>query len=312
MPQGRQLRLFLPDGTSSGPRFYEIVNRTIQALGIPVTRIIELESKDWTEVQKPGVYLVRGATKDAVQKLYIGRGENVAERVQKHPEKLDFEVVSLLLFTSKDQNLNASQVGWLEATLIRAARESKRVSVTNIATPDHPALPKGELATVGEFYEDLKLIAQTAGYDFFSSPTLSFSHKAADGAGVGSKQSVLVEFKLIQPTKDLVANGFLSDEGFVVKAGSDAVAKPGDNFKGGYAILRQNLIEQGVLIPKSGAPDKLTFAVDYPFSAPSAAAATIVGNNINGNNAWKTDASQSLGEYLELLSQPDGSASANQ
>jgi hypothetical protein len=35
MNHGRQLRLFLSDGTSSGPRFYEIVNRTIQSLGIP-------------------------------------------------------------------------------------------------------------------------------------------------------------------------------------------------------------------------------------------------------------------------------------
>ncbi|MDF1862133.1 MAG: hypothetical protein P1U87_18095 [Verrucomicrobiales bacterium] len=41
MPRGRQLRLFHSDGTGSGPRFYEIVNRTIQALGIPAVRIKE-------------------------------------------------------------------------------------------------------------------------------------------------------------------------------------------------------------------------------------------------------------------------------
>jgi len=312
MSQGRQLRLFLSDGTSSGPRFYEIVNRTIQALGIPVTRIKDLESKEWTEVQRPGIYLVRGATEDAAEKLYVGRGENIAERVQQHPEKLNFEVVSLLLFTSKDQNLNASQVGWLESTLIRAAREAKRVSVSNIQTPDFPSLPKAELATVREFYEDLKLIAQTAGYDFFSPPILSPSHELGDDAPAGAKQGRPVQFKLIQPKKDLVACGFLSDEGFVVKMGSDAIAKAGDSFKGGYATLRQNLIEQGVLVPKIGVPDKLTFTIDYPFNAPSAAAATIVGNNINGNSAWKTDASQSLGEYLESLAQPSGTASANQ
>ena len=55
MNHGRQLRLFLADGTSSGPRFYEIVNRTIQSLGIPATRIKELVSTDWPEFQKPGV-----------------------------------------------------------------------------------------------------------------------------------------------------------------------------------------------------------------------------------------------------------------
>lgn len=34
MNHGRQLRLFLSNSTSSGPRFYEIMNRTIQALAI--------------------------------------------------------------------------------------------------------------------------------------------------------------------------------------------------------------------------------------------------------------------------------------
>lgn len=39
---GRQLRLFLADGTSSGPRFIEIFNRTIQTLGIPATRRLDV------------------------------------------------------------------------------------------------------------------------------------------------------------------------------------------------------------------------------------------------------------------------------
>ncbi|MCF7732432.1 MAG: hypothetical protein K9N23_12120 [Akkermansiaceae bacterium] len=129
MNHGRQLRLFLADGTSSGPRFYEIVNRTIQALCIPATRIKELTSTDWPEIQKSGVYLVHGTTENAEERLYIGKGENVASRVQVHPEKLDFDVLSLILFTSKDENLNASQVGWLESNPISAAKEANPITV---------------------------------------------------------------------------------------------------------------------------------------------------------------------------------------
>lgn len=97
MPHGRQLRLFLSDGTGSGPRFYEIENRTIQAIVIPATRIADVVGDVWSEFQKPGVYLVLGATEEGSDRLYIGKGENVAKRVQLHPERLNFEIVSLLL-----------------------------------------------------------------------------------------------------------------------------------------------------------------------------------------------------------------------
>lgn len=59
MIHGKQLRLFLPDGTPSGPRYYELVNWTGQALQIPLNRIKDLISGDWPEFQSPGVYLVR-------------------------------------------------------------------------------------------------------------------------------------------------------------------------------------------------------------------------------------------------------------
>jgi hypothetical protein len=54
MNRGKQLRLFLPDGTPSGPRYYELVNRTGQAVVMPVSRIKELVSGAWPEFERPG------------------------------------------------------------------------------------------------------------------------------------------------------------------------------------------------------------------------------------------------------------------
>ncbi len=289
MNHGRQLRLFLSDGTGSGPRFYEIVNRTIQSLSIPASRIKELISTDWPEMQKPGVYLVYGTTAAAEERLYIGKGENVASRVQVHPEKLDFDVSTLILFTSKDENLNASQVGWLETNLINAANGAKRITTANKNVPASPALPKAELATVQEFLEDLKLIAQTAGFDYFSKP------KKSTGNSTANKQ---VRFSFRMPKRHITAHGYPSDEGFVVMAGSDGVGEINKGFKGGYPALRQKLITQGVLVPKPGNDTLFTFAVDYAFSSPSAAAAVIAGNNMAGTTAWKTASKQTLGDYL--------------
>lgn len=294
MSHGRQLRLFLADGTSSGPRFIEIFNRTIQALGMPAKRIQEVVTPDWPEFHKPGVYLVHGSTEGGVEQLYVGKGENVAKRVQGHPDKLEFEITSLLMFSSKDANLNGSQIGWLESSLIRAGRDARRIALSNIQCPELPALSKPELATVMEFFEDLKLIAQTVGFDFFSKPKQfvpAFGGKPVPGP----------DFTLNQPLKAIVARGYLSDDGFVVRAGSDAIGTPNESLAGSYLDLRAKLIAQGVLLPKTNDGSKLAFAVDFAFSAPSPAAAVVVGNNVSGNKVWKTDTGQSLGEYLDSL-----------
>lgn len=303
MSHGRQLRLFLVDGTSSGPRFYEIVNRTIQAVGIPAIRIKDLVSDDWPEFQKSGVYLVHGTKEEGNEMLYVGKGENVGQRVQVHPEKLDFEVTSLLLFSSKDANLNASQVGWLESKLISAVSSAKRVTLANVQRPPPNVLPRAELATVSEFFEDLVLIAQTAGFDFFSQPKTQTSHPrpAEDQTrpAVGGQKAV--EFHLFQPQKNIRAQLYISDEGFVVKAGSDVSPTTNDSFTGSYSGIRQNLIEQGVIAPRPLDTTKLHFTVDYPFSAPSPAAAVIVGNNFSGTKGWKTNEGVTLGDYLDSL-----------
>ncbi len=301
MPHGRQLRLFLVDGTSSGPRFYEIVNRTIQALGIPAIRISDLISETWPEFQKPGVYLVHGTTEEGSERLYVGKGENVAKRVQGHPDKLEFEVTSLLLFTSKDENLNASQVGWLESKLITAVEQAKRVPLANIQKPPLPLLAKAEWATVSEFFDDLVLIAQTAGFDYFTQPKVALPIKSY--VGDVSTASKLVgepeEFLFQQPMKKIQARGYLSDEGFVVRAGSDANPTAYESFTGGYADLRQKLIDQGVIVPNPDGSGKHQFTLDYAFSAPSAAASVIAGGNTSGTANWKTKIGITLGDYLK-------------
>lgn len=82
MNHGKKLRLFLPDGTPSGPRYYELVNWTGQAVVMPVSRIKELVSGDWPEFERPGGYLVRGESEEGHGRLYSGESENVAKRVQ--------------------------------------------------------------------------------------------------------------------------------------------------------------------------------------------------------------------------------------
>ena len=286
MNHGKQLRLFLPDGTPSGPRYYELVNWTGQALVMPVSRIKELVSGEWPEFERPGIYLVRGESEEGHARLYIGESENVAKRVQGHPASLGFEVTDLLLFSSKDDNLTKSHVLWLESALIDLAAKAKRTTLSNGTAPVTKALSKAEQATMLEFLENLELVAQTAGFSYFTkakvrsagpTPTARFSlHKVKEG---------------------IKAQAIQSDEGFVVLAGSRASGNPTEALAKGYMQQREELIEKGALKPE---PDgHYLFTVDSVFSSPSAAASIVSGYPSSGPQNWSDQNGVTLKNLLE-------------
>lgn len=283
MNHGKQLRLFLPDGVATGPRFYELVNWTGQALLMPVSRIKDLVSGDWPEFEGPGVYLVRGQSEEGHPRLYIGESENVAKRVQGHPSGLDFEVSEILLFASKDENLTKSHVLWLEIQLIQRAIQAKRISVTNTKQPPLKVLSKAEQATMEEFIEHLELVAQTAGFNHFSAP-ISLTP---------IKSSVLT---FTMPQKGITARCIRVDEGYLVLEGSQAAGEATPTLSKGYSSHRDELIEKGVLVIDG---EHRRFAVDTPFSSPSAAAAIVAGCPASGPIAWKDEQGTKLGDLLK-------------
>lgn len=285
MNHGKQLRLFLPDGTPTGPRYYELVNWTGHALQIPLNRIKDLVSGSWPEFQRPGVYLVRGQSEEGHPRLYIGESEDVAFRVQAHPSGLSFEISDILLFASKDDNLSKSHVLWLEIQLIQRAMKAKRISLTNTKQPPIKSLSRAEEATMMEFIENLELVAQTAGFGYFTEVITKSAAKRA-----------ILSFKM--PQVGLHASATRTDEGFLVLAGSDASATVTPALSKGYASQRDELIEKGVLVPAEGG--KLTFTADCPFASPSAAAAIIAGGPRSGPENWKDDSGTTLKDLIKL------------
>lgn len=280
MNHGRQLRLFLPDGSASGPRYYELVNWTGQALRIPVSRLKTLTSGDWPEMQKPGIYLVLGKTEEGADRLYIGESDDVAKRVQSHPDGLDFEVTEILLFTSKDENLTKTHIAWLEHALIAKAKASKRITITNTQTPSSKPLSKPEQATMLEFLSNLLLVAQTAGFTFFTTATHMPNSTEKQPADKEETDTLYLK------RKHGTASARRTDEGFTVLKGSPVKKDKNNGINKGYAALRDELISKEVLIPSTDGSHYL-FAIDYAFNSSSAAAAVIVGNNTSGPANWR-------------------------
>lgn len=286
MNHGKQLRLFLPDGTPSGPRYYELVNWTGQAVVMPVSRIKELVTGAWPEFERPGVYLVRGESEEGHSRLYIGESENVAKRVQGHPATLGFEVTELLMFSSKDDNLTKSHVLWLESALIDLATTAKRTTLSNSTAPLTKALSKAEQATMVEFLEHLGLVAQTAGFNYFTKARVRKDDPAP-----------AAQFSLHKVNQGIKAQAIQSDEGFVVLAGSQASGNPTEALAKGYAQQREELIGQGVMKLESNG--SYVFTVDAVFSSPSAAASIVAGYPSSGPQSWIDPHGVTLKKLLE-------------
>jgi hypothetical protein len=87
----------------------------------------------------------------------------------------------------------------------------------------------------------------------------------------------------------------------VVLKGSKARGQVTDSFKDkGFHALRKQLEAEGIL---KSAGDQLIFIQDYLFKSPSAAAAIVVGNNMNGWLSWKNLAGTTLDAAVRQMTQ---------
>jgi hypothetical protein len=95
--------------------------------------------------------------------------------------------------------------------------------------------------------------------------------------------------------KGVQATGYEASQGFVVRAGSQAVATVTTSFTqmAGASELRADLLKNGVLVEEGVV---LRFTQDYVFSAPSAASDIVLGGSTNGRVSWKDAKGRTLKE----------------
>ena len=289
MSIGKTIRIYLDNGSVSGIRHAEIVNWTGQAVSSPRTQIKSLAA--WEESKKPGVYFLFGIDDTSGQDaVYIGEAENVYDRLQNHIINKDFwnEVV---FFTSKDENLTKSHVKYLESRLIQLAKQSGRYVISNGNEPQLPVLPRGDRDAMEEFISNLKILLGAVGYKALEpiSGTLVSSNHIEEHEKAEVSSDPL--FELFLKVKGINAKGYLTNEGIVVLASSQASKTVMPSLSSGYIKYRDQLIENGIL-KESG--EVYIFTKDQLFKSPSQAAAIIVGYSINGRQSWQNKNGQSL------------------
>ncbi|PCK30598.1 GIY-YIG nuclease family protein [Pseudoalteromonas piscicida] len=283
---GRSIRIFLADGSPTGLRHVEIANWTGQALACPRSRFSELAK--WDESKRPGVYFLFESSNSDSNVAYIGESEDVFKRLADHDRKKEFwnEVI---IFTSKDENLTKGHIKYLESRLVEVSKCADRYQLENSNTPTRSILPRADTAAMEEFIDNIRLILG------------SLSHKILEPVSIKSpsslpttEQETLVNYIFYFTVHKLTASGKLTDDGFLLLAGSQISKKSSTSMPGKSKLIKEKMIEDGALEERE---DCYILMKDKLISSSSYAASLVAGNSRSGPQSWKTN----NGEMLKAL-----------
>ncbi len=281
------LRIFVADGDPDGLRIIERTNWVGRALVFPRAAWAQPSVATRPELQQTGVYLLLGPREDGEgDRLYIGEGDPIKPRLATHhsgTSQKDFWMRAIC-FVSIGQGLNKAHVQFLEANLIRLAKQAKRVPLDNANQPTEPTLSEADRADMEVFLQHMLGMLPVLGVHAFEEPPQAPAASASE---------------LMCTGKGLEARGYEATQGFVVKAGSQAAGQVApsllEHFAGTVA-KRQELIDLGVLHPQGS---DYVFSQDFAFSSPSLASSVVLGRSSNGRMDWKDAQGRSLKSLQE-------------
>lgn len=277
------IKIFLADGAPDGLRVVEKTNWTGVALCFSRTGYPSARDRD--ELSRPGVYVLTGRseTERYRQRVYIGEADELNARLRKHAVEKEFWSQAVA-FTSKDEDLNKAHVRYLEARLLDLARASDRSEIENSAGALTPRLSPADAAYADAFLSDMLLIYPLLGVEAF---------EPLDSPGRGATAAAP---RLYLRGKDTRAEARETPAGFLVFEGATGRLVGVPSQHDFYLRQRDDLIADGVLVVEGGG---LRLSRDHLFSAPSAAAAILLGRTSNGRREWKDEFGRTLAEIQD-------------
>lgn len=278
------LRIFVADGDPDGLRIVEKSNWIGKALMFPRALLPQVKARP--ELAQTGVYLLLGPRPDGEgDMLYVGEGDPIRPRLERHYAEKDFWTRAIGFTTATAGQLNKAHVQFLESRLMALARAAKRLPLDNANQPAEPSLSEADRADMEVFLGHMLGMLPVLGVHAFEQAPSAPAAKAGP--------------VLTCKGKGVQATGYEASQGFVVRAGSQAVADTVPSMAlhvRGMYDLRQELIGNGVLGLQGGL---YQFTQDYSFSSPSTAAAVVLGRSANGRIEWKAADGRALKELQE-------------
>ena len=275
---GKTIKIFLIDGDPNGRMSCERSNWTGKAYKIP--RIKVKDCSDRADLISTGVYLLFGKDDDGKDQVYIGEAESVLKRLNQHLSQKDFwnEVI---VFISKDENLNKAHIKYIENRLHDIALSSNRYKLDNSTIPTQSSISESDRAEMEEYIDNMRMLVNTLGHKVFDEKRENINNKKND-------------LFQIKAARGADAIGEPTSDGFLVFKGSKASDSITPSFSSSLTKLRQNLIDKNIINSVKGS---LLFSEDYIFTSPSLAAAIVMGRNANGLEEWKLKSGQTLKSF---------------
>lgn len=277
MSFGKTIELFWVNGTADGIITAELSNWNGKGIKLPRTEITQCQRND---VCEPGVYFLLCQEDDGTDSVYVGEAENIKERLTQHIRdyqsgKEKYYWNTAIIFVGRD--LNKALIRYLESRLVDIAAECARYKLLTKNTYKNTVIKESQVASMEEFIENIKVLANAMGYKIFESVPV---------------ETDATEY-LFCKSGNANGKGFISAGGFTVVKGSKVSENLANSFESGaksYFDLRKKLETDGVIA-------KGIFVRNYEFSAPSAASAVILGRSSNGKTDWKTRSGKKLSEF---------------
>ncbi|WP_062073663.1 GIY-YIG nuclease family protein [Demequina sediminicola] len=295
---GKQVKVFLIDGTPGGLTTAEITNWTGHVLSARRSDVGSLLDRD--EADRTGVYLLLGDDEEANGgvRCYVGEADVVGQRLKSHVKEKDFwdRVITI---TSKDDNLTKAHCRYLESRLISLAISAARSTVVNGTNPPDPRLPEADRSDMEYFLEQLHVVLPVLGINVMRSRQSVLVRPGTTTTGTDSPV-----FHLVNTKRGVNASAQEVDGEFTVLAGSTVF--PSVDSKQGLrestlrayesrkALHAKLIMDGSILVDGSRAE----FTRDTVFSSSSAAAAVVQGlSAANGRTAWRTSDGSAFGDW---------------
>lgn len=281
MSKGCVITTHLLDGNPQGIRRIFIKNKTCEMYIIPRTHLQEAKINSSINLNQPGLYiLLENISSDFIEKpkAYIGHGEDVGDRLDKHindKTKEFFEII--FVFVSTDHAINKADVWFLEYHAIDAAKKADRFDLSaNAQKGTIPHLSPDQLDVVDEFREFVWMLTSFAGCKIFTHPiSIATANKEIE------RKMFYLNWKG-KEAKALYGNGEM-----VILKGSEPRLH---TVKSAHPERRSKAIE-GIYDEVDG---HCILKNDMAVTSPSRAAWLMSGTGLNRWDWWKTKEGQSL------------------
>jgi len=280
---GKQIKLFLVDGTPGGLSTAEITNWTGHILTAPRSDVGELLRRP--EASRTGVYFLLGDDESAVGdvRCYVGEADVIGDRLKYHLREKDFwDRVAVV--TSKDTNLTKSHVRYLESRLISLAQQAGRSTLDNGTAPATPPLPEADESDMDYFLQQLQIVLPVLNINVIR------SRQAHESSEISPATPSPI-FELVSQRAGVRATAQQVDGEFTVLEGSvvvpqwrgKGIAESTIKAYAAYRAQHEKLVANGAILVE-GASARV--ARDIPFPSPSTAGAICLGRACNGRVEW--------------------------